>query len=100
RHSHQQTDKATLTLNFHINPSTHLPVLDIIDDGAGVEEKNKDQVFEPFYTTESTGTGLGLYISRELCEANQSRLDYVRDDNNKSCFRISFPHPDRRLAPD
>ena len=100
RHSYQLTEKATITLNFHINRSTHLPVLDIIDDGKGIAEQDTDHIFEPFYTTESSGSGLGLYISRELCEANQSRLDYVRTEDNKSCFRISFPHPDRRLAPD
>lgn len=100
RHSQQATGKATVTIDFHVNRSTHLPVLDIIDDGPGIPEENKDNIFEPFYTTETTGTGLGLYISRELCEANQARLDYLRLEQNKSCFRISFPHPDRRLSPD
>ena len=57
----------------------------------------EEKLFEPFFTTESTGTGLGLYLSRELCEANQARLDYTRTSEGKSCFRISFSHPDRLL---
>jgi two-component system, NtrC family, sensor histidine kinase PilS len=100
RHSQKQTQKANLTLVFHINNSTRLPVLDIIDDGPGIDDSDIHNIFEPFYTTEAGGTGLGLYISRELCEANQSRLDCVRTESGKSCFRLSFPHPDRRLAPD
>lgn len=98
RYSQQQTGKATLTLHVHINPLTQLPVLDIIDDGPGIDDDAKDKLFEPFYTTEAKGSGLGLYISRELCEANEARLDYIRTEANKSCFRISFPHPDRRLS--
>ena len=73
-------------------------MLDVIDEGIGISEAERDHLFEPFYTTETKGTGLGLYISRALCEANEARLDYLRDDDNKSCFRISFPHPDRRLS--
>lgn len=99
RYSLQHTGVASLTLDVHINPSSQLPVLDIIDQGAGVDDSAVEKLFEPFYTTEQKGTGLGLYISRELCEANEARIDYVRSDSGDSCFRISFPHPDRQLSP-
>ena len=74
--------------------SNQLPYLDIIDDGPGIPAALRDHLFEPFYTTEATGTGLGLYLSREICEANQARLDYI-PGNPGACFRIIFAHPDR-----
>lgn len=74
--------------------SNQLPYLDVIDDGPGVAATHLDNLFEPFYTTEPTGTGLGLYLSREICEANQARLDYI-PGNPGACFRITFAHPDR-----
>jgi two-component system sensor histidine kinase PilS (NtrC family) len=51
--------------------------LHVMDDGPGVPEALRSQLFEPFFTTDSKGTGLGLYISRELAAANGARLDYV-----------------------
>lgn len=51
--------------------------LDVLDDGPGVSPDYQDQLFEPFFTTDSKGTGLGLYIAREICQANGAVLDYV-----------------------
>ena len=51
--------------------------LGIIDDGTGIAESLRAHLFEPFFTTASSGTGLGLYIAREICEANTATLDYV-----------------------
>lgn len=51
--------------------------LDVIDDGPGVSAAARNHLFEPFFTTASSGTGLGLYIAREVCEANGATLDYV-----------------------
>lgn len=51
--------------------------VDVIDDGPGVDKTLQAQLFEPFFTTFSSGTGLGLYIAREVCEANGASLDYV-----------------------
>jgi two-component system sensor histidine kinase PilS (NtrC family) len=51
--------------------------LNVIDDGPGVAEVIRGQLFEPFFTTDSKGTGLGLYLARELCVANRAVLEYV-----------------------
>lgn len=97
RYSHKNTGKATLKIIAGIDTknSDEQPFLHIIDDGEGISEKAESQLFEPFHTTESSGTGLGLYISKELCEANQSQLAYSRTADGKSCFTIYFSNPDR-----
>ena len=51
--------------------------LSVIDNGQGVPAASQGQLFEPFFTTDSKGTGLGLYLARELCAANRALLEYV-----------------------
>jgi two-component system sensor histidine kinase PilS (NtrC family) len=62
--------------------------LHVIDDGPGIEATQRNQVFEPFFTTHGAGTGLGLYIARELCEASGASLELL-DDAPGAHFRIS-----------
>ncbi len=66
--------------------------LDITDDGPGIPPELRDRVFEPFFTTHQAGTGLGLYLSRELCEYNHARLSYLPRPRG-ACFRIVFAAP-------
>lgn len=61
--------------------------LHVIDDGPGIPPAERGKVFEPFFTTHSTGTGLGLYISKELCEANGAELELL-DSPVGAHFRI------------
>jgi two-component system sensor histidine kinase PilS (NtrC family) len=61
--------------------------LHIIDDGPGIAEADRVKVFEPFFTTQSKGTGLGLYIARELSEANGAQLDLL-DGPGGAHFRV------------
>jgi two-component system sensor histidine kinase PilS (NtrC family) len=72
------------------------PYLDVVDSGPGMTAKVAEQVFEPFYTGETSGTGLGLYIARELCEANQASLILMEHGEVGCRFRINFAHPDRQ----
>jgi len=51
--------------------------LDVIDDGPGLPSESRSKLFEPFFTTSPGGTGLGLYLAREICEANGAMLEYV-----------------------
>ena len=50
--------------------------LHVRDDGPGITAEVRAHLFEPFYTTSSRGTGLGLYMARELCLNNGALLDY------------------------
>lgn len=97
RYSHKNTGKATIKVIAGVDSknSNAQPFLHIIDEGEGISESAESQLFEPFHTTESSGTGLGLYISKELCEANQSQLVYSRTADGNSCFSIYFNNPDQ-----
>jgi two-component system sensor histidine kinase PilS (NtrC family) len=61
--------------------------LSVMDNGPGVPRSRQGQLFEPFFTTEAKGTGLGLYLARELCAANRATLEYVNDTQGAH-FRI------------
>ena len=66
----------------------------LVDNGAGISEDNQKKLFEPFFTTEHTGTGLGLYLCREICEANHANIQYITNSrltkNLGSCFCLNF----------
>ena len=64
------------------------PVVEVLDRGPGIAEGNTSQLFRPFFTTSEHGTGLGLYIARELARANDATLDYVPVPGGGSCFRL------------
>jgi two-component system sensor histidine kinase PilS (NtrC family) len=71
------------------------PYLEVADRGPGIPESLQDRVFEPFATGPSGGTGLGLFISRELCEINRAALIYEPRRGGGSIFRIVFADPAR-----
>ncbi len=97
RYSSQCHPQGQVWLDLFRDPVSDLPVLEVLDDGPGVQDDQLQHIFEPFYTTDNKGTGLGLYISRELCESNQARLDYQRRQSGGSCLRITFAHS-RKLS--
>ena len=93
RYTAEKEGKRTVQLLLFRHHSLLLPILEVRDEGPGVPAEEQDALFEPFFTTDKQGTGLGLYISRELCESNQARLDYIDRPGQGACFRITFAHP-------
>ncbi len=64
--------------------------LEICDNGRGIPDDAAAHLFEPFFTTATTGTGLGLYLCSELCESNQARLTLREQEEGRgACFRIT-----------
>ncbi|MFT5395667.1 MAG: two-component system sensor histidine kinase PilS (NtrC family) [Gammaproteobacteria bacterium] len=84
--------KPMITLVCDISDETQRPYIDIIDYGEGMSDAVKAQLFEPFFTTEVKGSGLGLYLARELCEANQASLSLYSTSTDGTTFRLSFMH--------
>lgn len=66
------------------------PVLEVVDRGPGIPAKVAAQIFDPFYTTSEYGTGLGLYLAKQMCESSQATLDYVPVAGGGACFRITL----------
>ena len=91
RHHHPR-----LTLRSGPGSESAAPHIDVINFGPSIPPEIAQHIFEPFFTTEQSGTGLGLYIARELCEFNQARLNYTPLPVG-SCFSIAFA--DRRRKP-
>jgi two-component system sensor histidine kinase PilS (NtrC family) len=83
RHAPQEDGGVRVVLNTYGDQVE----LNVIDNGPGVARAIQGQLFEPFFTTESKGTGLGLYLARELCAANRAALEYV-DDMQGAHFRV------------
>ncbi len=97
RYSPEDAPAPRIALRAGQHAETGRPYLDVVDRGPGIDPETADHIFEPFYTTASEGSGLGLYISRELAEANQAHLDYIPLPGGGSCFRISFQDPRRQM---
>jgi two-component system sensor histidine kinase PilS (NtrC family) len=79
-----------LELTIGVSEESSRPYLDVRDHGQGMTEKVKAQIFEPFFTTGAKGTGLGLYLAKEICDANQASLHLWSNSSAGCCFRIYF----------
>ncbi len=121
RHGKKRSSNAAVFILLSKTEDQNHTYIDIIDQGEGISSDNIEHLFEPFFTTESQGTGLGLYLSRELCEANQAQLEYLEPNSEANnwqspdlnmfdgytrqaeeypfgaCFRIMFAHHKRIL---
>lgn len=93
RYGHAPGDPARISLIVRQSTDRGLPMLDVVDRGPGIPSKVAAQIFEPFFTTHELGTGLGLYLAREMCIANLASLEYLPIAGGGSCFRITFTPP-------
>lgn len=80
-----------IRLEAHQDPNSPAVLLDVADNGPGIPQELEKKIFEPFFTTTQGGTGLGLYMSRELCESNRAELTLVADGQPGARFRIKIP---------
>ena len=98
RYGRQPDQPADITLRIRQPNPTQGALVEIIDRGPGIPAPHQRQLFEPFFTTRADGTGLGLYICKQLLGANQGSIEYVNVPGGGSCFRIQLAVPQRDLA--
>ncbi len=88
-------DSKTKTI-IEIGLSEESPYISVLDNGEAIDPETAKLLFEPFFTTSPSGTGLGLYISKELAELNQAKLSYAIT-HGKSSFKLSLPSADTSI---
>ena len=71
------------------------PYLQVTDRGPGIATADAERIFEPFFTRAQRGTGLGLFLARELAAANGATLLYEAREGGGSVFRVVFADPSR-----
>ena len=93
--AHSGLDSEHLVIDIHggFSYDAEQPYIDIIDNGQGIDSDTAQQIFEPFYTTSAEGTGLGLYITKEVVESNRAKITHIVQPNGGTCFRIYFLQP-------
>jgi len=91
RHAGERTGQFTVTLELTKDIATNKAHIDVIDAGSGVPDTMRDRLFEPFFTTSPKGSGLGLYLCRELCQSNYAALSYDRTVDDGTRFRVAIP---------
>jgi len=91
RHAGERTGQFTVTLELTKDIATNKAHIDVIDAGSGVPDTMRDRLFEPFFTTSPKGSGLGLYLCRELCQSNNAALSYDRTVDDGTRFRVAIP---------
>lgn len=90
RYSKEATGIESARIEVTLNFASQHCMIDVIDSGKGVPSSELGKLFEPFYTTHKEGSGMGLYLCKELCEINNADLNYRTTDAGESCFRVSL----------
>ena len=97
KHGCDASGEPRIELHAHTDELILRPVIELRDHGPGISASNVAELFQPFHTTHQAGTGLGLYVARELCEINQARLEHFTPaDGCGTGFRIIFADPRKR----
>ncbi len=86
----KSTEFARITILVGRNKVSKQSIIEIQDNGYGVGLDDLDHIFEPFYSSENSKSGLGLYLAKQFCEMNMARLDYIASQEGAR-FRITFP---------
>jgi two-component system sensor histidine kinase PilS (NtrC family) len=95
RHGCAGNDSATIDVRAGRLTAGARPYLEIGDRGPGVSEADLERIFEPFFTSGHGGTGLGLFLARELAQTNGATLLYENRAGGGSVFRLVFADPTR-----
>jgi two-component system sensor histidine kinase PilS (NtrC family) len=95
--SHGATGEAAVPVEliFGRMAANGRPYVEVADRGSGIAPEDTERVFEPFFTRSAKGTGLGLFLARELAQANGATLLHEPRSGGGSVFRIVFADPAR-----
>jgi two-component system, NtrC family, sensor histidine kinase PilS len=95
RHGKYEGEDAQIEIRYGRLNSSARPFLEVMDRGPGVNPEHAERIFEPFFSGAQGGTGLGLFLARELAQTNSATLLHEPRAGGGSIFRLVFADPRR-----
>ena len=87
-HAGREDEEPRVSLCLNRQQNSGYCVVSVEDNGPGIPEDRIGNIFEPFFTTRRQGSGLGLYVARQLCEANQAELTVDSSTERGTRFHV------------
>jgi len=84
-------ERGTITLKTSVGPDHEKVTVEMTDTGSGIAPENVGRIFEPFFSTKSKGTGLGLAVSYGIVRNHQGDIRVNSQQGQGTCFTIEFP---------
>jgi len=81
-------------IGIQLNTEPGKTILSVMDNGNGIPDQIKDKIFEPKFTTKTSGMGLGLGIVKSIIESHGGEIQYVSKKNKGTTFTITLPQID------
>lgn len=97
RNSVEAKVKKTMNVTISSKRSNNMVQIQFCDDGPGIPPTVIDHIFDPFFSTKETGTGLGLSLSRKIIELHKGTMK-VQSGDKGTCFFIELPIDDKKLS--
>jgi signal transduction histidine kinase len=93
-----QADGRARPVELRARTENDAVVIEVVDDGDGIAEQNRERIFLPFFTTRPTGVGLGLPVVSRVVEAHGGELAHRPTEGGGATFRIRLPRAGRRRS--
>jgi signal transduction histidine kinase len=87
------------TIEIRTSRDDHWLRIDVRDDGHGIPERLRHRIFQPYVTTKDTGTGLGLFVSRNIVEQNGGRIELSETSSKGTTFTVYLDCGETVAAP-
>lgn len=84
-------DKENPKIKVNVTSENNMVIITVEDNGVGVSEKNKDKIFEPKFTTKSSGMGLGLAMVKNIMETYKGSITFTTQQGIGTVFSVTFP---------
>jgi nitrogen fixation/metabolism regulation signal transduction histidine kinase len=84
-------DAADPRIDVKVFSENNLVKIQISDNGAGIEEETKSKIFEPKFTTKTSGMGLGLAMVKNIVETYKGSITFTSQSGEGTIFTVSFP---------
>lgn len=88
-HALENVEKAEIKLNAYISNSGKR-VMQIYDNGQGIIKEVGDKIFIPFFTTKSSGSGIGLSLSKQIMRLHGGNIKVISEPFVETCFTLTF----------